>query len=277
MKRTLLAVAMAVIVLLPVLAAPVAAGARWTQQQGEIDLANQANCGSPNGWRDFAGMENSTSNTGWKRSGVSASIDISSDQFDICTNGGISGIKGVSAWVAIEPHGATECVGPCENNIIQIGVIECRDVVRPGSACYGENNPHFFWAWGGCSVFNVPLTQDLGPADYNPHTYTIYLDTDGFWHFLIDGIQRKTLNDDNIYCWSHHNRKAAWIIERADSGDSSGSVAFKTSFASAAYGVYNQGWFSPLWVASNPCHGATIESKCDITSPTNLLFWTVQQ
>ena len=260
--RRLFAALVAVSLMLPVLAV------------GPVS-ANEGNCSQGKGWRDFAGMENSSSTPSQNRSGAGASIQISRDGFDICNNYGID-YSSISAWVSISPRDAGDT-----NRIIQVGITECANGnILGGPVCQGENNPHFFWAWGGCGL-QIPFAQDMGPADGLLHDYALWLDNAGYWHFVVDGApigseKHKRLPNVYINCWSGLTRRASWMAERADPGDSSGNVTDKTRVYNAAYGVYNQGWFNPLWNANSSCHYYTTQNKCDLLSDNDLDFWTVQ-
>jgi hypothetical protein len=234
-------------------------------------VAQEGNCSAGSGWRDFAGMENSSSTPSQNRSGVAATMAISPNDFDICNvYGGL--FKGVAAWVSISPRDP----GPT-GRILQVGIDECANGgIWSGDTCQGENNPHFFWAYGDC-MMTQPVSQDLGPADYNLHEYAIFKNGN-YWYILIDSDIKYILPDPYIGCWSGGVRAASWMGERTDPGDSTGSAGATkvTRFYNAAYGVYNQGWFGVNWTGISGCHYSTSQSRCDTISNNDMDLWTVQ-
>lgn len=218
-------------------------------------------------------MINTTSNISQSRSGASATIRLSLNDFDACIPGD-GGDAGPSAWVAITPKPTGGPIDPTQ--IMQVGIIECRGG-WPNDACHGENNPHFFWAYGGCVPF-IPKAQDMGPADYSTHTYAMWLQADGWWHFSIDGApqgtaKHKILSNSTLSCWTNDMRAARWQYERWDWGDSIGSSSpnQRSYVSNARYGTFNGGWHNPLWSSSGACSYDEANSFCGTTGSDS--FW----
>jgi hypothetical protein len=218
---------------------------------------------------EWTWTQNSTSKQSQSRSGTLATINLSNAGFHMCTNGVV--IKaGPAAWVSIEPCPSCPQSGTM---IIQVGVIECVSFPYPGLACFGANQPHFFWAWGGCNGA-LPFPLDMGPANYGSHAYALYLDVNMTWHLQIDGAaqgtsKHKVLPNTYVSCWSNSNqtRQSKWSTERWNLGDSEGNTNDETIFSGARYGVFNQGWFNPLFT---DCFWSAPDSVCTVLGSDSL-------
>lgn len=218
-------------------------------------------------------MQNTTSNMSQSRSGASAYIDLSPDDFDICAAHS-QYPEGPSAWVAVVPKN-----DPDITRIIQVGIIECRSAT--GSTCQGENSPHFFYAWGGCFPY-LPTPIDMGPADYGRHFYALWLSDDAIdhWHLQIDGApegsqKHKMFESGQLGCWTNNMRAAQWQFERLDPSDSYGDAGFsdESFMFDARYGVFNQGWFNPLWADNPACSWQFGDSHCNTYLSDNMKVW----
>jgi len=263
-------------------AAPVEAGRRWQDQAPSNAPQVEAQCDSFNSG-SHVGMENSTPSSSQNRSGVSAWVNISATQFDICNNYILN--AGPSAWIGIQPRTPTGLFPSTQ--IMQLGVIECGGGTFV-SYCQGENNPHYVMAYGNCTGNFSGTIVDLGSAvSGDDATFSIYLMPDNYWHFSIDGTEEFVLHDNYVSCWTrqgtdggfYHDglRKAVWAGERFNPGDSLGGLATheRTYFQDARFGRYNLGWSSPGWTAGQACYVKTApDDRCTVVNDDTFYVYT---
>ena len=257
--RRLLAALCTLVISFTILAGGASAAPSVTNTEPSVTSNYRGNCTGPT-TTDHAGQRNTTSSPTYSRSGVKATINLSEQDFDICL-GGDSNHEGPSIWVSIEP----KLLGD-PTKIIQVGIQECRHPFE--DSCQGENNPYFFWAFGGCFPW-TPVPSSLGPADLGVHNLAIYLNTDDFWYINIDGGDWEArVPDSYVDCWTNGLRSANYFAERWDRGDSTGTSPAPLSFLTDAYyGAYNLGWFKDYWAPGSWCHYGTSTSHCRVQSP----------
>lgn len=159
-----------------------------------------------------------SSSAGSNRNGASATINPSTS-FTNCGDVGFP--SSTSAWVGIDGG-----VANLEHDILQLGIVECDNVVEGVPSYCNANDTtggHYFYEKSGCA--QPAVVGDLGPADFGPHTYTIGRDGSGNWQLWIDNVLKLTIStsDPYIFCWDEASTKRGYVSgERWDAGDSWG-------------------------------------------------------
>lgn len=260
----------------PVLAVP---QTQTTEPTTATNVIGNCNFGGDYLW---TGQRDTTSSYSYSRSGVSAIIDPSAFAGDFATCNGNDISEAAAGWVAIRPRDNAD---PWE--IIQVGVIKCEG--QGWGLCDGTMR--FFYAFGDCTTGppgSLPIGRDMGPANYAPHVYTIWLDTNGYWHFQIDGAaqgtaKHKIVPNTYVKCYlgnaypSNVLRAAHWTGERHDAGDSLGGAGSqRLLFDQARYGVYNVGWLTPDWpvIPTTYCSSVESDETCTRQNDDQLLIQT---
>jgi hypothetical protein len=217
LTRKLLAALLGAALLLPAMGSPVLASAQpgplvedYSHDWTRYPCVN----GTPHNRWDGVNLNYG----GWSARAVYARIDPpnQTDAFAPCTNS--FGNDGASAWVAIVPGTGNEDYGSA-SAIIQIGIINCNGLAV--TACGGGTQFHYFYADGGC-LGDLPVAEDLGPANGAEHEYLIYLNkSNSTYYFQIDGVTRRTLSkyDGAVSCWIIQDKGVQFSAETTDGGD----------------------------------------------------------
>lgn len=250
-----------------------AAGRRW-QEGGEVGLYNQGSC-STDVW-EYAGHTNTSGSA--SRSGLKATIDLGG-AFSLCTGNSSKG--NIAAWIGVNNNPLVA------GQAIKFGIVECRDAQVGegewdifGSICKGENNPVFFYGYGGCQNGYWPYDAvAIADADYSPHTFAIYYDYDGKWHFNLDGneVHSQWGTNPKLLCMNplNDNLGVVYGYRTRNTGDSIANSSAPSYFFDARYGRYGLGWFNPLWTSGAGCQYSDGGHTCQFISQDDFKAYTV--
>ena len=214
--------------------------------------------------------------------GVSAEINPPTlDYFDVCRGYEPSPHNGVSSWVGIQPGSAND-YGP--DAILQIGYVNCHEVLSSADWCEDGNDIHAFWAVKGCGYAYIKNIADLDTAARTFKLESVYISGLTYFRGYIDGVQKFQIaqGDPALTCWIHGDTKGVWAGELHDGGDSYGSGAVSTGLwqSSAKFRVIQGNWLYTDWDANGGCHQGPRDSDnsnhvCDVTTSTQFKLYSV--
>ena len=163
---------------------------------------------------------------------TAARVELYADtsRFGICSSNDGNDSSNVSQWVSLERY-----LGGAAQNIVQVGLVKCGQQgpsFPTTSPCYGSRHGtlRYFYAWGRnanlCpSPYNTshnPIAIDLGAVGEDAyHVFEVIHDrANGRVRFLIDFVEKDSINDDNV-CWLYgsNDNVAAWRTERHNLND----------------------------------------------------------